>query len=510
MSANPVFIKRYSLTLSFISITILLNLSSVAQTVSWSAKTSIPVAKVFSASFTINGIAYVGTGYSDGNDATPTNTFVKYDPTLNTWTSIAAFPGASRAWAAAFSIGGFGYVGGGVNANADASSTYFSDWYKYDPTANSWSAIASFPGSPRAGAFGFAIGSLGYVGTGFDGSVDYQDFYQYNPSTNTWTARANFAGGLRDDAAAFTIGSLAYVGTGETFNTTAFTDFYKYDPSTNAWAAIAGFPGAARAYANGFSVGTFGFVGTGLIHATGLPSTDFYQYNSTTNTWTTSTSFPGSARSGTAAIATGMNGFLGTGFNNGVLAADFFQFTTNITPLPLTLISFQGVLADHSTIDLSWATAEEENTASFDIERSGDGTSFKGIGTVRAAGNSQTERTYSWVDPNALTGLNYYRLHMVDQDNKATYSQVIALRNTADGAFAVYPNPAKDVLNIQLGPVATSGPIHVRITDASGQLVKSMIAVSAVNNVLTVNIADLTRGIYFISCNGSASRFMKQ
>src|ERR1700743_1853881 len=140
-----------------------------AQTVSWSAKASIPVAKVFSASFSINGIEYVGTGYTDGFDATPTTSFVKYDPSTNTWAGIAAFPGAARGFAVGFSAGGFGYVGGGVNANAEPASTYFADWYKYDPPANTWTAIAGFPGSPRAGSFAFAIGTNGYVGTGFNG-----------------------------------------------------------------------------------------------------------------------------------------------------------------------------------------------------------------------------------------------------------------------------------------------------------------------------------------------------
>ena len=36
---------------------------------------------------------------------------------------------------------------------------------------------ANFPGSPRYEAVAFGLGSLGYIGTGFDGSNALKDFY---------------------------------------------------------------------------------------------------------------------------------------------------------------------------------------------------------------------------------------------------------------------------------------------------------------------------------------------
>jgi hypothetical protein len=87
---------------------------------------------------------------------------------------------------------------------------------------------------------------------------------------------------------------------------------------------------------------------------------------------------------------------------------------------------------------------------------------------------------------------------------------VIAVRNTTTaGVFGIYPNPVKEVLNIQLGAAATTGPIRIRITDASGKLVKSILVVSASSNMLTVPVGDLVPGIYFIGCNGSGSSFLK-
>jgi hypothetical protein len=187
-----------------------------------------------------------------------------------------------------------------------------------------------------------------------------------------------------------------------------------------------------------------------------------------------------------------------------------FQFTTNITPLPLTLLSFTGHPVADGTVDLSWSTGLEENTAAFSIERSRDGAGFTDIGSVPAAGNSRTGLSYSWVDMHPLTGVGYYRLHMEDLDGKSTYSQVIAVqRETVSGGFGVYPNPVTDALHIQLGPGMSSGPVRIRITDAAGRVVKTALIVSPGGNVVTVNVSDLGRGIYYISCNRSGSAFLK-
>jgi hypothetical protein len=49
---------------------------------------------------------------------------------------------------------------------------YFNDFWKYDPTANSWSQIANCGGTPRYACFSFAINGNGYIGTGSYGGVN--------------------------------------------------------------------------------------------------------------------------------------------------------------------------------------------------------------------------------------------------------------------------------------------------------------------------------------------------
>ena len=62
-----------------------------------------------------------------------------------------------------------------------------------DTMPATWTQKANFP-FIREGAVSFSIGTLGYLGTGEQGSVYKKDFWEYNPSTNAWTQKADFGG----------------------------------------------------------------------------------------------------------------------------------------------------------------------------------------------------------------------------------------------------------------------------------------------------------------------------
>ena len=54
------------------------------------------------------------------------------------WTNIADFPGTERDEAVSFSLNGMGYVGVGIKF-----PDHFTDFYRYDPSANTWTQVAS-------------------------------------------------------------------------------------------------------------------------------------------------------------------------------------------------------------------------------------------------------------------------------------------------------------------------------------------------------------------------------
>ncbi|HUC81258.1 MAG TPA: T9SS type A sorting domain-containing protein [Flavisolibacter sp.] len=165
-------------------------------------------------------------------------------------------------------------------------------------------------------------------------------------------------------------------------------------------------------------------------------------------------------------------------FNTGFSGFAFGDPGLNI--LPITLLEFTG-RQENTTAVLNWKTSSEQNSKDFEVEKSTDGRNFSKIGTVPAAGNSSSQRTYSFRDVQ-LSAANYYRLRMNDSDGQYKYSDVV-LVNYGAGAqqVTVVNNPfagyldirfARSAANARLQLVSTSGAVvaEKQFTNLSGQL----------------------------------------
>ena len=177
-------------------------------------------------SFVIGDYAYVGTGF--GVDLAEYTDFKKYNLNDGTWTDVPDnFPGKGRHGAVAFVAekGGktYAYVGlGYISANQIQGSDgtaeirakeYLKDFYRFDPTDNSWTKIEDFPGEARRDAVAFTLDNYGYGGTGrADKALLFKDFYCFDPETETWnTEELGFKGDQRYGASAFVVNGAAYV-----------------------------------------------------------------------------------------------------------------------------------------------------------------------------------------------------------------------------------------------------------------------------------------------------------
>ena len=135
--------------------------------------------------------------------------------------------------------------------------------------------------------------------------------------------------------------------------------------------------------------------------------------------------------------------------------------------LPIELVSFSGRADDHVN-SLEWLTASEANSAFFEVQRSTDGSIFLPIGSVNAAGNSQTTLRYAFDDAQPPSDLAYYRLRMADQDGAEEFSDVIVIQRSG-GVLFVFPNPAATTINV-VQRAAMQGAV-VRVSDATGRVV---------------------------------------
>jgi hypothetical protein len=152
-----------------------------------------------------------------------------------------------------------------------------------------------------------------------------------------------------------------------------------------------------------------------------------------------------------------------SGTSNGgyVLQADISSFSSfyfgdpSMITLPLELISFKGIMKENDA-HLNWETANEYNTAHFNVERSVDG------------------HKYSYIDYDAdkqSSSVLYYRLKMVDKDDDFKQSQIISLAiNSSAVPVLVYPNPVNDVLNLRVS-LAGNDRVHIQVSDMQGQII---------------------------------------
>lgn len=207
-----------------------------------------------------------------------------------------------------------------------------------------------------------------------------------------------------------------------------------------------------------------------------------------------------------------------------------YPFSTNFTPrqfngrvfytlnppcvLPIELTAF-NLSKNGNKVDLTWTTATEKNNSYFTIERSVDAEHFEAIGQLPGAGNSYTNKDYSYTDQQPLSGLSYYRLKQTDKDGKFEYSEVKAM-SFQPQIMDVNVSPVPTQKNISVTFTANEeGVFTLNIYNAAGTLMLSKsVHVLSGNNENTVDISELPQGIYqLMLSNGQAlerSKFIKE
>jgi len=109
--------------------------------------------------------------------------------------------------------------------------------------------------------------------------------------------------------------------------------------------------------------------------------------------------------------------------------------------LPLTWLSMNARM-DNGGVRVDWSTSSESNTDRFFIEHSTDGNVFRTLGSVKAAGNSNSIRTYRYDHAEPAYGRNHYRIRQTDKDGKYSYSKTASLTNDRAGStLRMVPNP---------------------------------------------------------------------
>ncbi len=148
---------------------------------------------------------------------------------------------------------------------------------------------------------------------------------------------------------------------------------------------------------------------------------------------------------------------------------------TEWSVLPVGLYDFKVNVYNKRESMLTWKTAWEANNGGFVIERSKDARTFIEIGRTDGKGDSNLKTTYSFVDKEPLSGINYYRLKQLDFADqsgatKSEYSPIIALNFDELFNIEIYPIPVADELAVRMDNSANLRYWVIR--DVSGKELK--------------------------------------
>ncbi|HTE23769.1 FG-GAP-like repeat-containing protein, partial [Flavitalea sp.] len=180
--------------------------------------------------------------------------------------------------------------------------------------------------------------------------------------------------------------------------------------------------------------------------------------------------------------------------------------------LPIELISFDAAWQQKGkTAKINFTTDKESGICCFDIEKSMDGFNFYTIGSI-AAKNTTGKQYYSFIDNNANSKKQFYRLKIKGITGQTEYSNIQQLQNNGAMDILVFPNPATDVLQLQLNSVYDK--MNVQVINTAGQVVKQFNKLPASNQTITIPVRDLPAGQYWLGLQSGDDKqvlqFVKQ
>ncbi|MDB4126408.1 hypothetical protein OAC83_01110 [Flavobacteriales bacterium] len=195
--------------------------------------------------------AYIGFG-SDLNGIYPIDWW-EYNMISDIWTQKANFPNIGRNHPAMVNVGDKIFIGCGSNNTGNLG-----DWWEYDIPNDVWQQKIDLPANDRHHPFYFGIGNYAYVGFGHGSVIGpgsnpnsnsniYNDFYRYDPSNDSWLQLSDFPSESRVAGTQFAYNGKGYIlsGDGDNHGPLSSGEFWEYETSNDSWLQLNSHPGDA-------------------------------------------------------------------------------------------------------------------------------------------------------------------------------------------------------------------------------------------------------------------------
>lgn len=274
-------------------------------------------------SVVVNGLIYVFGGYDVTEpDYQPTAAAEVFDPTTNTWTSIAPMPAPETHMGVA-TDGTYIYVAGGYTFNEVTTYQTFAttNVFAYDIGTNTWASYVPLPAARGAGALAYLDGELHFM-DGVDVNRDGQtEHWVLNPSDANpqWTDATAVPETSNHTVAVILNGDIVICGGQTTSNdSSTISDVWEWDPNNpGQWTQLASMPYPASHAVAGVIDGEIILMGGTTEND--VPLDTVIVYNPSTNSWSYQTSLPDGGRLAAVGGVIGNEIIVAAGFGNGQL-----------------------------------------------------------------------------------------------------------------------------------------------------------------------------------------------
>jgi hypothetical protein len=172
---------------------------------------------------------------------------------------------------------------------------------------------------------------------------------------------------------------------------------------------------------------------------------------------------------------------------------------------PVQLAAFNAIVTS-AGVQLDWHTTGEIDNMGFDVQRREGDQDWKSRGFVTAIGEQGGGR-YSWLDtdlPDGATTL-HYRLRQIDFSGAESYSPEVVVHRADALAHArsitVYPNPARDEVELRFIGMDMSETWTVQIIDLLGRAVlkREVRPIPHFDSHLRLDVRGLPGGVYVVT-----------
>ncbi|MCG6958975.1 T9SS type A sorting domain-containing protein, partial [bacterium BMS3Abin03] len=175
--------------------------------------------------------------------------------------------------------------------------------------------------------------------------------------------------------------------------------------------------------------------------------------------------------------------------------------------LPVELTTFTADI-NNNFIQLNWQTSTEVKNYGFEVERASIAQNlshyhidWQKIGFVLGAGNSNSPKSYTFIDKNIIPGVYLYRLKQIDTDGSYIYSKEIEINLVNSFEFKLkqnYPNPFNAITIIKYS-IPEASIVRMKIFDILGREIITLVNENKIggNYEIRFDAKNLSSGIYY-------------